>query len=557
MFRHNLKLKVSLYLALAMLPVMALLPWLLVKHQQEHLQAEISRHVTQVAELIVKSTRYAMMINQREIAEKIIEDIGRQTGIDRVRVLTADGTIIHSNKRAETGYSIDQQDEPCVACHKTSQPLDHVADDKRWRITQAEGDHRVLAAMEPIRNEPTCANASCHEHPARQKVLGVVDIAYSLDEMDQTLHRQAIFIYGVSGLIVLVVAVGVGLLLQRFIYVPLRDLDSGAQRIAEGELDHHIPVRSDDEFGHVATSFNHMGTALRGSMHELHDLVETLEQKVEERSAALRAAQAEVAQGEKLASIGLLASGIAHELNNPLTGVLTFTSLLRRKMPDGSDDAEDLDLVISETRRCASIIRRLLDFAREKVPTQAHIDLNVLIGDVVRFIDRPATLQDVEITTHFDPALPQVWCDPDLIKQVVLNILVNATQAIEGAGQVRVTTRVTTRVADPAEPLTQRHVVPCVEFAVSDTGCGIPEANLQRIFDPFFTSKEVGKGTGLGLSVSYGIVRSHGGSIKVESTVGEGTTFRVQLPTQPPPAEPSAADPSPPLAVATATSAQP
>jgi two-component system NtrC family sensor kinase len=150
---------------------------------------------------------------------------------------------------------------------------------------------------------------------------------------------------------VLVVAVGVGLLLQRFNYVPLRDLDSGARRIADGELEHRIRVRSDDEFGHVANSFNHMGTALRGAMHELHDLVETLEQKVEERSAALRAAQVEVAQGEKLASIGLLASGIAHELNNPLTGVLTFTSLLRRKMPDDSDDAEDLDLVISETRR--------------------------------------------------------------------------------------------------------------------------------------------------------------------------------------------------------------
>ncbi|MEY2687800.1 MAG: hypothetical protein RL375_1998, partial [Pseudomonadota bacterium] len=205
MFRNQLKLKVSLYLVLALLPVMALLPWLIVKHQQEHLQAEISRHVTQVAELIVKSTRYAMMINQREIAEKIIEDIGRQAGIERVRVLTADGTIIHSNKRSETGYSIEQQEEPCVACHKTSKPLEHVSDDKRWRITQGAGGVRLLAAMEPIRNEATCTDAKCHEHPASQKVLGVVDIAYSLDEMDRTLERHALFIYGVSGVIVLVV----------------------------------------------------------------------------------------------------------------------------------------------------------------------------------------------------------------------------------------------------------------------------------------------------------------------------------------------------------------
>ncbi|MEY2686510.1 MAG: hypothetical protein RL375_708, partial [Pseudomonadota bacterium] len=318
---------------------------------------------------------------------------------------------------------------------------------------------------------------------------------------------------------------------------------------------HRIPVRSDDEFGHVATSFNHMGTALRGSMQDLQDLVETLELRVEERTTALRAAQAEVAQGEKLASIGLLASGIAHELNNPLTGVLTFTSLLRKKAPDCSDDAEDLDLVISETRRCASIIRRLLDFAREKVPSQAHIDLNALIGDVVRFVDRPATLQDVEITTDFDPVLPQVWCDPDLIKQVVLNILVNATQAIDGAGRVTVSTRVVDRATGPANA----NSPPMVEFTISDTGCGIPEANMQRIFDPFFTSKEVGKGTGLGLSVSYGIVKSHGGLIKVESAVGEGTTFHVLLPTQPPQADTPHASSvaSSTTTAATATTAQP
>ncbi|MFM2067281.1 MAG: hypothetical protein RLZZ584_2190 [Pseudomonadota bacterium] len=521
MFRTQLRFKVSLFLILALSPVVALLPWLIVQHQQEHLQAEVTRHVTQVAELIVKSTRYAMMINERELAEKIVEDIGRQAGIERVRVLTKDGTIIHSNKRSETGWSVEQHDEPCVRCHQSGRPLQRVADDQRWRIYTGTDGRRLLAAMEPIRNEPGCANAACHEHPASQSVLGVVDIAYSLDEVDHTLRATAAYVYGVSALIVLVVAGGVAGMMKRLIYVPLGDLDRGARRIADGDLGHRLPVRSSDEFGRAATSFNHMGAALQASMHELQELVATLEHKVAERSAALMKARAEVVQGEKLAAIGLLASGIAHELNNPLTGVLTFTSLLRRKMADGSEDAEDLDLVIAETRRCASIIRRLLDFAREKVPSQGDVDLNALVGDVVRFVDRPATLHDVRITTELDPALPPVWCDPDLIKQVVLNIVVNATQAIEGAGQVRVSTR---PLSGPDD------VGPGVEIAVADSGCGIPEANLQRIFDPFFTSKEVGKGTGLGLSVSYGIVKAHGGSIQVESVVGEGTTFVVRLP---------------------------
>ena len=270
-----------------------------------------------------------------------------------------------------------------------------------------------------------------------------------------------------------------------------------------------------------------MAMALADSKRELEELVQTLEKKVEERTEELRVAEAGIAQGEKLASVGVLAAGIAHELNNPLTGVLTFTTLLRRKMPDGSEDAEDLDLVIRETRRCAAIIKRLLDFAREKVPVKGWFDLNLVVEETIRFAERPASLQQIEITTDLDPGLPRIWGDADLIKQVVLNMLVNAQQAIAGQGSIRVTSRPYIS-RQPAKPGVD--AVPMVEIVVKDSGCGIPEANLQRIFDPFFTSKEVGKGTGLGLSVSHGIIKAHGGRISVESVVGEGSTFHILLP---------------------------
>lgn len=528
MFRHNLRLRLSLYLLLALSPAAVLLPYLIVQHQKEHLQTEIARQVTEIAQLIVKSTRYTMLVNERGIAEKIVEDIGRQPGIERVRVINADGTIIHSKRPAEFLHSIERTEAPCNVCHTTAEPLKQVADKDRWRIDTGADGRRLLAAMEPIRNEASCSNASCHEHSPRTEVLGVVDIAYSLEELDHTLNHHAITIFMMSAGIILLVATGGGMLLQRMIYLPLKDLNAGARRIADGDLEHQIPVRSGDEFGQVAENFNQMGAALKGSLHELKELVQTLEQKVEQRTKELRVAEAEVAQGEKLASIGLLASGIAHELNNPLTGVLTFTSLLRQKMPDGSADAEDLDLVIRETRRCASIIRRLLDFAREKVPTEGHVDLNGVIEEVLRFVFNPATAQRIQVETRLQGDLPKVWGDADMIKQVVLNIVVNATQAIEDKGRVVVESR----LVDPRDARGGR--VPMVEFAISDTGCGIPETNLKRIFEPFFTSKEVGKGTGLGLSVSYGIVKAHGGSIKVDSVVGEGSTFRVRLPTTAP-----------------------
>ena len=523
----SLRVKISLYLFIVLSAVAVLFTLVFVEHREEELQSEISRHVTQISDVIIASTRNAMLVNERDIAGKIIEDIGKQKGIERVRVINKDGTIIHSNRTSEVGYSVEQQDEPCVQCHKTSTPLKQVSDDKRWKVIEMPGGHRVLGTMQAIRNEPSCSSASCHEHSASQSVLGIVDVAYSLDEIDQSRRTHTIHVIGMAAGFILIFAASIGVLLQRFIYVPLKDMDSGANEVAAGRLDQSIPVRSNDEFGRVAASFNHMTEALKASRSEMQDMLHTLESKVTERTRELLAAKAEVAQGEKLASIGVLASGIAHELNNPLTGVLTFTSLMRKKAADGSEDAADLDLVIRETKRCASIIRRLLDFAREKVPVKGFFNLNLVIEDTVRFVERPASLQQIEITTALDPALPQVWGDADLIKQVILNLLVNAQQAIEGKGSIKVASRLYPGMASDKPGVDN---LPMVEISVTDTGCGIPPANLERIFEPFFTSKEVGKGTGLGLSVSYGIVKAHGGKINVESVVGEGTTFHVLLP---------------------------
>ena len=419
--KNSLKLKISLSLIIVLSTAMVVFTLLILKQRQEDMQSVVARHVTQISEMVVASTRYTMLVNKRDIAEKIIEDIGKQKGIERIRVISKDGTIIHSNRKTEVGFSVDQKDDACISCHQSSQPLKWVPDDKRWKIVETAGGRRVLGSMHAIRNEPSCSSASCHEHPQSQSVLGIVDVAYSLDEMDQSLRSHAAYVIAISVGFIILFALTLGVLLQRLIYLPLKDLATGADKVRSGQLDHAIPVRSSDEFGRVAGSFNHMTGALDASRSEMEQLVQTLELKVEQRTKELLAAKAEVAQGEKLASIGVLASGIAHELNNPLTGVLTFTSLMRKKAPEGSEDAEDLDLVIRETKRCASIIKRLLDFAREKVPVKGFYNLNQVIEDTVRFVERPASLQQIEISMNFDPLLPQAWGDADLIKQVILN----------------------------------------------------------------------------------------------------------------------------------------
>ena len=527
----TLKFKVGLYLAIALTVTLLLFTLLVVRYERDGLLREATSRVTQLSEMITRSTRFAMLQNQPDYVHRIIADVGSHKSIDRIRIFSKEGQIIDSTYAPEIGLKVDQKAEGCIRCHQTSRPLQQITGSEKARIFSAPGGKRLLGSMEVIRNEPSCNTAACHQHTRDQSVLGVLDIVYSLDEIDRTLRGNVIIIGALSLGFVIFALLAINFFVWRLIHVPLRDLETGARRLSSGNLEQPIPVRSEDEFGELAASFNSMTAALRNSQQELREWGRTLEEKVEKRTRELRVAEAEAARGEKLASVGLLAAGIAHELNNPLTGILTFSHLIREKMPDGSPDAEDLDLVIRETKRCAAIIRRLLDFAREKTPEKKFADLNQIIEDTVRIVERPANLRDIEITMDLDRDLPPAWVDADLIKQVIMNMLVNAQHAIEEKGSITIRSG---RAPVAMSPEPGAKPVPMVELSIIDTGCGIPEKNLKRIFDPFFTSKALGKGTGLGLSVSHGIVSAHGGSIKVESTVGEGSTFRVYLPVDPP-----------------------
>jgi len=529
----TLKFKVVLYLTVALSAAMLFFTGMVAWYLSTEIIETVSDELIQVSEVVSRSTRFAMLQNQPAYVDRIIHDVANRGKIVRVRILSNDGKIVFSTRAPEVG----QTDGENSNNHNQIAFEQFPPSGRRTWIFEDPNGQSFLGSMEVIRNEPSCYNAACHHHSKETPVLGVLAIDYSLDDIKRKLSTNVLGIAGFSVGFIGLAALLVGFFVHRLVYLPLRDLEGGAQRLAAGDLDQAIPVRSSDEFGKLAASFNTMTDALRMSRAELQGLARTLEQKVEERTQELRRAQAETMRGEKLASVGLLASGVAHELNNPLTGILTFSHLLRQKMPDKSADAEDMDLVIRETKRCAAIIKRLLDFAREKHPEKKFTDLNQVIDDTVRIVERPAHLRDIEIAVDLDRSLPPIWIDADQIKQVVMNMLVNAQHAVEEKGAITITTR---RAEDPRAGASEQK--PMVAISIVDTGCGIPEKNLKRIFDPFFTSKDVGKGTGLGLSVSHGIVEAHGGMIDVQSKVGEGSTFRVFLPlTAPAVAPPSKA----------------
>jgi two-component system NtrC family sensor kinase len=527
MIRNSLKVKVGVYLVMALTVAVFLFTFMVVRHNREELLHQAISHSARLSEVITKSTRFAMLRNQPSYINKIIQDVGGQNDIDRVRILSKNGTVIYSSQTDEIGTLVDQEAEACLGCHLDQVSMQESPMIGRPRFfTNPEGK-RMLGSTAVIRNEPTCSNGGCHAHPAEQSVLGVLDIVSPLQEIDQTIRSNTLTIIGLSLGFVILAAILVSVLVQRVVYRPLSDLKDGAARLAEGDLEQKIPVRSDDELGQLADSFNTMTRALKKSRAELQEWGRTLEHKVEQATRELHKAQAEAARSEKLASVGLLAAGIAHELNNPLTGVLTFSHLVRKQLPDDSPEAVDLDLVIQETKRCAAIIRRLLDFAREKTPEKNYSDINKMIEETTQLIGQSAQVAGIDIVMDLDEKLSAVWIDEDLVKQVIMNMLVNAQHAIGDDGTITVRTRETHKLrAGDADS----GPVSMVEITVADTGCGISEEILQKIFDPFFTTKGVGKGTGLGLSVSHGTIEAHGGLIEVESKVGIGTVFRIYLP---------------------------
>jgi two-component system, NtrC family, sensor kinase len=533
-FRNSLRFRLGVTLAGAIAGAAAVFAIFIIVHSRGEILAQSITQNQQIAEVIRRSARYAMLQNHREQVAQIIEAVSRTRGIEKIRIFDKEGQIITSTLPREIGTRVNKSAEACYLCHAEGRPLQQLPGAERHRIYRTPDGHRILGTIDVIRNEPACSTATCHAHPAAVTVLGVLDISYSLDTFDARERGDILAVAGITAALAIVIFLASTLLTSRFVYQPLADLEAGARLVSAGDRDHLIPVRRPDEIGHLADSFNRMTLALKNSERDLAEWAHTLEQKVEEKTGELRLAEAKTLHAEKLASVGLLAAGIAHEINNPLTGVLTFAHLVRAKLPEGSPEAEDMDIIIRETKRCAGIIRRLLDFAREKRPEVVRGDLNAVVSETIQFVEHQAGFQNVAFALELDPQLPPVWMDPNQLKQVIMNLLVNARDAMGERGRLVVRSRRHPRLFAPGPG---KRAVPAVELTFTDTGCGIEPENLTKIFDPFFTSKEPGKGVGLGLSVGYNIVKAHGGTIDVESEVGRGTTFRIVLPVEGAPPE--------------------
>jgi len=507
--RTTIRSQLVLAVALISVTTIALLSYFLISAQRRSLVAQLARHAGEFTETIKSSTRYAMMRNRAEDVHQIIDAIGRQEGIQGVRIFNKEGTIIYSPKKSEIGSMVDKRAEACFGCHAADSPLERLDQEERSRLFADSNDRLFLGIINPIYNEASCTEADCHAHPASQAVLGVLDVTLSLEEVERQMaasRRKAVLL---TALTIFSTSLIILLLFHRLVAKPVADLLDATETVASGDLSHRIDVKRNDELGQLQQSFNLMTGRLAETQNQLY-------------------------QSNKLASVGRLTAGIAHEINNPLTGILTYSSLLQKSRSEDSELQADLSTIVRETKRCREIVKGLLDFSRQVPPQKTVVDFNNVVDRALDIVDHELEVNHIQVTKNLADDLPPLRVDPNQLEQVLLNLLVNAADAIGPAGgEIYITTEL--------QDVDDRRQV---ELKISDSGCGIPAGDIDKIFDPFFTTKGEKKGTGLGLAVVWGIIDEHGGSISVQSKPEHGATFTILLPVNgcPRPADESVSD---------------
>jgi two-component system, NtrC family, sensor kinase len=526
--RTRLTYSISAKLIGSLLPVMlvifALLGYLNIRLHRQHLEAATLASAERVSDVIKRSTTYYMLRNDREGLYHAIQTMADEPGMIKVRILDQEGRVSYSTDSAEVSHVLDKTAEACYGCHNQSQPLARLNRPDRFRIYRSPGGKRVLGIITPIENQASCSNATCHAHPADQQILGVLDTNLSLAKADAQLTVSTTRMFSYTAGAILTVALLSWLFVWRVVAKPIKALTEGTEHLSHGELGYQIQMRSQDEVGYLAHSFNGMSLQLRAANEQLMAWARTLEDRVEEKTKELRSAHDHVLHVEKMASLGKMAAVVAHEVNNPLFGILTYAKLLRKWVESGEaandkrkDTMECLDLIATESRRCGDLIKNLLSLSRTAPMNIQSGDLNGVIERCLMLVRHQVELGGIDLQLKLAKDLPPVPCDPAQIEQVLIALIMNAIDAMPRGGDLWLESRMSDNEGE-------------IEMQVRDDGSGIAADVLPQIFEPFMTTKENGHGVGLGLAISRGIMERHNGRIQVASELGRGTTFTVILP---------------------------
>ena len=477
----SLRLKMILGIGAILLCVILVYALVALRSQAKY-QQDLARHQADlIAAAADRALARAMERGETEVVRAILDRIGVHNVLAGIRIVDTDARIVRSNRSEEIGRTLALA--PRMDGGSAPDPV--------WDFQE-----QSVAVFRPIFNVPPCTGC----HPPDRKILGFLNVLVSFPALGSDISHQWTIVILAAVVSLLAAGALIALFFNLVLGRRLDVLSATMSRVEAGDMSVRVEEASSDELGLLGKSFNAMVERLAEARRQLED-----------RHAD------QIRRAQSLAALGTMAAGIAHEINNPIAGMQNCVRTLLRGTRDEARRAQYLDMLREGLERIGRTVGQLLNFAREAKPQVVRIPLTPLLQRCLTLLEHELAAQQIAASLHLDGQVSDLLADPHQLEQVFLNILMNAIEAMPNGGKLDISVR-------------ERRDPRFVQVAVADTGAGIRPEDLPRIFDPFFTTKEVGKGTGLGLSVSYGIVRTHGGYIDVESTPGRGTTVRVDLP---------------------------
>ncbi|MEW5993003.1 MAG: ATP-binding protein [Candidatus Zixiibacteriota bacterium] len=506
------------------------------RRQADSFRRELRTSGETMIRIVALNAESGVLFESKYELDELLGNLSQFEAVKYAAIMNKDGSILsrigdwnEHNVKVKRVVSPDEMSDERCRCYFVANDVGDQFIELHYPVTsRKEKLHREQLGLTGGLEGSVAGQFTTEEIGSIRLVLSLASVNKSISEAQWAV---TLLVLGVLILAILILT-----FFARFVTNPIKKLVQVTDQVSRGDLDQKVHVRQQDEIGHLANTFNNMIESLRQSRREIEEYNRTLEEKIVERTKELEQAQAQLIQSEKLSAIGQLAAGVAHELNNPLGGILGYAQFALEKMRKAQVDTElsreaekyvrYLTDIETQARRCKNIVQNLLRFSRaSEDPGFDEVNVNQVIEDTITFVEHQLHMNQIELEVALDPNLPRIQGNAGQLQQVFTNLIINAMHASSPESVIGIVSRFSPAVGEFSG---------AVELLFIDQGSGIPPENLKKIFEPFFSTKEIGKGTGLGLSVSYGIIRAHGGEIRVDSAVGEGTTFTVILPLQKP-----------------------
>ena len=535
-FKNNLRFKSSIYsrvviiITLSSIILFFLFGIIFKSVYEQNLNTVIRQNGNNIGSIVEGSLYKSMLENDKSALQSTLDIINTISGIDEVNMYDDHDQLVYSSFSEDT---LAHSDPNCIVCHKDMSTM-FPRREKSYRIIEVKSEctmnendnsHRHLLIRSPILNEKSCYISSCHYHSESDEVLGSLIIKMPMSDLDHTVERSSTKFFLLATLTTLVLIISLIFFTREKIKKPLNEILKASQSVASGNRDTRLEIKHNqlDDMRMVSVAFNEMLDNIQAATVELQNWSQQLEYKVQKKSEELGAAQNELIHIERIASLGKLSSSVAHEINNPLSGILVYTKLIHKQLSSQGMTSEKketvlkhLKLIESETKRCGEIVKGLLEFSRKEQEDFESKHLHKILQETFELMKHPITIANIGFTNDFNAKHDLVFCSPNQLKQACVAIIVNASEAVKENREITIST------SNPDEDN--------IKIEITDNGIGIPEDDIPHIFEPFFSTKRETSGIGLGLAIVHGIVKTHNGKIGVESELGKGTTISITLP---------------------------